>query len=65
MSLLLNDENTYKIVNKNPLNRLQNKVKAILIDLNKIDALKKKYNNPIYELSLRHTMSRLRLIKGA
>ena len=43
------------MVNENPLTRLQNEVKAILQDLNKIDALEKKYYNPIHELSLTHT----------
>ena len=56
MKLLLNDRHTYKIEKRNPLISLQNEVKKILIELNNIDALEKKYNNPLYELSPTHTM---------
>ena len=56
MKLLLNDKNTYKIAKCNPLTCLQKSKRSTLMELNKIDALNKKYNNPVFELSQIHTM---------
>ena len=45
MLLLLNDKNTYTLINKNPLKKLQKDTSIILKDLNKKELLDKKYLN--------------------
>ena len=57
MKLLLIDIHAYKIVKRNTLTFLQNKLKKILIELNNINTLEKKYNNPVYEFSLTYIKS--------